>query len=584
MAPAKNVWNALQVSGSLLRAFSLVLFFSFCVNLLILTSPMYMMQVYDRVLVTGQVETLLFLSLIALLALTVLGLLDGVRSYLLTRVGRYLDLTLRTPVLAQAIAQARNGGANQRKVVDDVGTMRNYIGSPAVLPFLDAPWVPFFLVIIATMHPWLGVLGLSSALLLFGMALANDYMARQALRHAAAQQIVATEFANAAIQNSEVIHAMGMQEAIAERYRLQVEQMGEASQRAADVGAAISAASKAVRIAVQSAVLGLGAYLVIKAEMSPGGMIASSIVLGRALAPIEQTIGSWKQFVGARDAYANVKKFLRETPVDTSRIAMTGITGRVSVEALSYQMRGVDRPTLNRINFRIEPGTALALIGPSASGKSTLCRLLVGAVAPTMGNVRLDGADIISLNPRDVRRAVGYLPQNVELFAGTVKENIARLGEVDEDAVIKAARAAGCHDVILRLQHGYETELGPRGMFLSGGQRQRIGLARALYGDPKLLVLDEPNSNLDQEGELALVEALVNAKAAGTSIIVVSHRASLLGPIDKLGVLRDGILEKFGNRDDVLREMQPQPQAQKKPTLVPATAEAGSAANGSAAS
>lgn len=584
MAPANNVWNALQVSGSLSRAFSLVLVFSFCVNLLILTSPMYMMQVYDRVLTTGQVETLGFLSLMALLALTVLGTLDGVRSYLLTRVGRYLDLTLRAPVLAQAIAQARNGGANQRKVVEDVGTMRNYIGSTAVLPFLDAPWVPFFLVIIATMHPWLGVLGLSSAVLLFAMALANDYMARQALRFAAAQQIVATEFANAAIQNSEVIHAMGMQEAIAERYRLQVERMGEASQRAADVGAAISAASKAVRIAVQSAVLGLGAYLVIKAEMSPGGMIASSIVLGRALAPIEQTIGSWKQFVGARDAYANVKKFLIETPVDAGRISMPTITGRISVEGLSYQMRGLDRPTLSRINFRIEPGTALALIGPSASGKSTLCRLLVGAVAPSMGSVRLDGADIISLNPADVRRAVGYLPQNVELFSGSVKDNIARLGDVDDDTVIRAARAAGCHDLILRLQHGYETELGPRGMFLSGGQRQRIGLARALYGDPKLLVLDEPNSNLDQEGELALVEALVKAKAAGTSIIVVSHRASLLGPIDKLGVLRDGVLEKFGNRDDVLRDMQPQPSPQKKPTLVPAIAETAVPAEGSAAS
>jgi ATP-binding cassette subfamily C exporter for protease/lipase len=566
--PIQSLWTQLGVSKGLFNAFGLVLLFSLFVNLLILTSPIYMMQVYDRVLVSSRVETLLFLSAMALVALAVLGMLDGVRGFLLTRVGRYLDLTLRDPVLIHAIAQSRSGGAVQRRLVDDLGVMRNYLGSTAVLPFLDAPWVPFFLIIIALMHPWLGVLAVVSAVLLFGLALANDYMARKALRLANGRQAAATEFSGAAIQNAEVIHAMGMQKAISERYSKHVGEMGEASQKAADVGAAITAASKALRMAVQSAVLGLGAYLVIKAELSPGGMIASSIVLGRALAPIEQTIGSWKQSVLALDAYNNVRKFLSETPTEDERIAAPNLQGRLSVEAVSYQMPGQERATLSRVSFRLDPGTALALVGPSASGKSTLCRLLVGAIAPSAGAVRIDGAAVIGLRPEDVAATVGYLPQNVELFGGTVKDNIARLGQVDDAAVVAAARAAGCHEMILRLEDGYETELGPRGMFLSGGQRQRIGLARALYGNPRLLVLDEPNSNLDQEGEIALVEAIANAKADGASVVVVSHRATLLRPIDKLGVLRDGILEKFGDRDDVLREMAPQPPVQK-PTLVP---------------
>ena len=541
--------------------------FSLFVNLLVLTSPIYMMQVYDRVLVSQQVETLIFLSIIALVALTVLGVLDGVRSYLATRIGRYLDETLRDPVLTQAIAQARSG-SSQRRLVDDMNIMRGYIGSPAILPFLDAPWVPVFLIIITLLHPWLGILAAVAAVVLFSLALANDYMARSALRHAATEQMLSNDFANAAIQNSEVVHAMGMQGDISRRYRVFVDNMGAASQRAADIGAVISTVSKSLRIAVQSAVLGLGAYLVIRAELSPGGMIAASIVLGRALAPIEQTIGSWKQFVGARDSFGRLKEFFEDQPVQSARISLDQITGSLSVEGVSFALRSGDRPILNRVSFSLKPGTALAIVGPSASGKSSLCRLIVGANAPTLGAVRLDGAEIIGLNTDDVRRAVGYLPQSVELFAGTVKENIARLGEPDDEAVISAARMAGCHDLILRLQDGYETELGPRGAFLSGGQRQRIGLARALYGMPKLIVLDEPNSNLDQEGEAALIDSIATAKAAGATVVVVSHRFSLLKPIDMLAVLRDGVLDKFGNRDDVLREMSP--QAASKPTLVAA--------------
>ena len=529
-----------------------------------------MMQVYDRVLVTGQLETLLLLSILAVVALAVFGILDGVRTFLLTRLGRYADESLREPVLSYSLASPTDSKGVPRRALDELSTLRNYLGSPAVLSFIDAPWVPLFTAIIFMMHPWLGVLAMVSVLLLVALSLANDRFSRNQLRRAAERQAAASDFAGQIVQNAEVVRAMGMREAVQGRYRQFIAQHGSASQQAGDVGAIFQSTSKALRIAVQSATLGLGAYLVIRGELTPGGMIAASIILGRALAPVEQGIGSWKQFLAARDAYSSLKEALSDVPAEDDRIALPNLQGRVSVEDVTYRVGDGDAPILKRISFSLEPGTALALVGPSASGKSTLCRLLVGSIMPTLGSVRIDNAEVSSLKSEDARRIIGYLPQNVELFAGTVKENIARLGAVEDEAVIKAARAAGCHDMILRLPAGYETEIGPRGAFLSGGQRQRIGLARALYGNPGVLVLDEPNANLDQEGEVALIEAITKAKAAGATVIVVNHRSTLLQPIDKLGVMRGGLLERFGDRDDVLREMMPQ-RPPVKPTLVQTT-------------
>jgi PrtD family type I secretion system ABC transporter len=382
-------------------------------------------------------------------------------------------------------------------------------------------------------------------------------MSRLPQQMAMARQAAVSEFAGSAIENSEVIHAMGMQADISQRFRTQVEAMGIEAQRAADRGAVITAISKALRVVVQVGVLGIGAYLVTKAELTPGGMIGSSIVLGRALAPVEQSIGSWRQFLNARSAFAEIKAFLSGISADDQRITLPEIEGRLTTEAVTYSHGGADRVVINKVSLALDPGSILAIIGPSASGKSSLCRLLVGAWAPTLGHVRLDGADVHALSLENVREAIGYLPQNVELFAGTVKENIARLGEVDEAAVVAASISAGCHDMILRLQDGYETQLGPQGSFLSGGQRQRIGLARALYGAPSLIVLDEPNANLDQEGETALVAALRDHKERGATIVVVTHRMNLLSPVDKIAVLREGRLERFGDRDEVLRELSP---------------------------
>lgn len=554
---SESVWKKRLIASNIAIALAVVLFFSMLVNVLVLTSPLYMMQVYDRVLGSGQVETLIYLSLIAILAMTTFAFLDAVRGYVLTRLGRYIDVSLRDPVLDHAILQHGSHKAGANRIVEDLGTMRSFIGSPAVLPFVDAPWVPFFIIIMALLHPWLGYLGLGSAILLLGLAIANDLLTRRLVVAANRQQGVATEFADAAIQNAEVILAMGMRDAVATRYRGQVHAMSLASTRAGDIGAVLSSASKAIRMVVQSAALGLGAYLVLRAEMSPGGMIAGSILLGRALAPIEQTIGGWRNVVGAREAYRRVSAFLKAAPEEQDRLSLPAIKGKLSIEGVSYKLPDSDKLVLRGITCTIEAGTTLALVGPSASGKSTLCRLMVGAIKPTIGHVRLDGADIASLSTQDARASVGYLPQNIEIFSGSVRDNIARFADAEDAAVVAAAVAAGCHDLILRLADGYNTELGPRGLFLSGGQRQRIGLARALYGNPRLLVLDEPNSNLDQEGERALMDAITASKQAGTTVIIVSHRTTLLGPVDKIGVLREGLLERFGDRDEILRELQP---------------------------
>ncbi|MEM6666006.1 MAG: type I secretion system permease/ATPase, partial [Pseudomonadota bacterium] len=573
-------WKHIGVAPGLRRAFFYVLIFSLFVNLLIFISPIYMLQIYDRVLITQRTETLLYLTLIAMGGLVVLGMLDGVRGFLLARVGRYMDLTLRDPLLQQTIERTRRDGANRRRLLEDLHTARSFMGSPSVLPLFDAPWVPLFIVAIAMLHPWLGMLAAGSAIFLFLLALLNNRLSVGPLRQAAGQQAQVSDLVNAAIANAEVVQAMGMQDAVSDRHRKQIGEMAKTSQTAVDRTAVISSISKAVRIGVQVAILGLGALLVMRAELTPGGMISASIVLGRALAPIEQSINAWRHFIGARDAYRRVRDFLIEQPVEETRINLPDIRGFVSVDGLSYALPGTQKMVLKRISFRIEPGTCVAMIGPSASGKSTLCRLMVGAWAPSVGHVRLDGADVTTLNPQNVRDAVGYLPQNVELFAGTVRENIARMGPADDDEVIAAAMAAGCHEMILHLPDSYDTQVGSQGMFLSGGQRQRIGLARALFGNPKLIILDEPNSNLDQEGEMALVEAMRQRKADGATIIVVSHRFTILQPVDKIALLRDGALERYDDRDVVLKELAPNAVPQRKqdvpsntPANVPATIE-----------
>jgi PrtD family type I secretion system ABC transporter len=379
-----------------------------------------------------------------------------------------------------------------------------------------------------------------------------------------AGQIANGIFATTALRNADVVHAMGMQPAVVALHDRRQNEINAANQVGAERTAIITGASKAVRIAVQVAILGVGAWLVTLGELTAGGMIAGSIILGRALAPIEQGIGAWRGFTAAREAHGRIVALLKAVPATPEPTALPSPSGRLTVENVSLQLPGQDKPVLRQVSFALQPGSVMAVVGPSAAGKSSLCRLLVGSWRPQAGQVRLDGAELGQWRSEDRCRYIGYLPQSIELFGGTVGANIARLGAADDGAVIDAATRAGCHEMILRLPRGYDTEIGEGGAFLSGGQRQRIGLARALFGQPKLVVLDEPNSNLDQEGESALIAAIAEIKRQGATVVLVSHRFAMMRVVDMIGVLQGGRLEKFGPRDQMLHELQAVPQTARK--------------------
>jgi PrtD family type I secretion system ABC transporter len=355
---------------------------------------------------------------------------------------------------------------------------------------------------------------------------------------------------------------------IAERLDKLGREISDVTQVAGDRTAVISAITKAVRIGIQVAILGVGAYYVTFNELTAGGMIAASIILGRALSPVEQALGAWKSFISARVSYRRLSALIAQAPPLTERTTLPPPTGSLSVENIVYAIPGRQRPVLRNVDFRVQPGTVVALVGPSASGKSTLCKLLVGSWSPSAGNVRLDGADIARMDRDQVGRYIGYMPQSVELFGGTVRENIARLGDATDEEVVAAAQMAGCHDLILSLKDDYETDIGEAGSYLSGGQRQRIALARAVLRKPRLVVLDEPNSNLDNEGEIKLAETIKELKDSGATVIIVSHRAMLFAHVDVIALMRDGVLEKFGPRDAVLAELNKQNRPQRPATPV----------------
>ena len=528
---------------------------SLFLNLLVLVSPLYMFQVFDRVLPSGHVETLVALTLAAGFALLVLGLLEAIRSLALVRIGAWADRELASPVLAASLAETLTGRAIGAQPLRDLAQLRGFIGSDAVVPILDAPWTLVFVAVIWLLHPWLGMLALASAVLLLGLALANELAMRGPLGEAGELWVEAQRRSETALRNGEVVQAMGMLPALARRWQADNERALARHVRASDRGGAIAGAAKSLRLFVQIAILGLGAYLVLQGELTAGGMVAGSILLSRALAPVDQAIGAWRALVGARASYHRLRQLLERHPKTPAGIRLPTPQGRVSVERLAFRPPGSQRLILRGLSFELAPGEVLAVIGPSASGKSTLCRLITGVWPPTSGHVRLDGAEVHAWDRADFGRHVGYLAQDVELFDGTVRDNIARLADAPDQAVIEAAELAGAHGMILRLPQGYATEVGPQGAALSGGQRQWIGLARAMFGAPRLLVLDEPNASLDQIGEAALVDAIGRLKARGATVILVAHRARLLAHADKVLVLHDGIGVLFGPRNLVLARL-----------------------------
>lgn len=530
---------------------------SLCSNLLMLVPALYMLQVYDRVLSSRSVTTLVMLTLLLLLLLALSGAVDGARAKVLQRVGVGLDRQLSARVFDAILRRnLRKPEGNPVQALNDLATVRQFLGGAGIIAFFDAPWVPIFLVVIAMIHPWLGVFALVAGLLIFALALINERVVREPLAEAQRNAMRASSLASGQLRNAEAAEAMGMIPGLQARWANVQDKVLALQALASERASKVSGYSRFTRMAAQSLVLGLGAWLSIDGDITPGGMIAASILLGRGLAPVEQAIAQWRAWLQARDAHARLRDLLSEYPAVPPAMALPVPTGLITVEKVTAIPPGGEVPVLRDLAFRINPGDAVGVVGPSAAGKSSLARLLIGLWAPASGTVRLDAADVSTWNKAELGPHLGYLPQEAELFEGTVADNIARFGAVDANQVVAAAQMAGVHEMVLRLPQGYGTVLGPGTTALSAGQRQRIGLARALYGQPKVVVLDEPNANLDDAGEAALMAALQALKQRGTTVVVVTHRRSVLPVLDKLLCLRDGVLLAYGPRDAVLQALQ----------------------------
>lgn len=533
--------------------------FSFGINLLTLASPIYMMQLFDRVVSSRSADTLVMLTVAFTIALVALAVLDGLRGQVLARLGLWLDDRLAPSViLAGMRATLASAGASRAgEAVRDLGTLRGFLSGPATVPFMDAPWAPLFLAMLFVLHPLLGFIGLASGIILFGLALLNEAATKGPLREANAAGAKSMRTLDAAFRNAEAIEAMGMLEGVISLVQREGDAGKEAQQIAGRRAAIVQAVSKFVRLFVQSAIMGAGAWLVIQDRASPGVMFGASFLIGRALAPVENAIGTWRSVISVRLAYARLQGLLERLPQIEKGMQLPAPQGHLVVERLVFVPPGGEAPTLRGVSFALMPGEVLGIVGPSAAGKTTLARCLTGAWRPSAGNVRLDGADISVWHAADGGEHFGYLPQDVELFAGKVRDNIARLRYADPKAVIDAARLAGLHNTIMHLPKGYDSDIGEGGVKLSGGQRQRVALARALFGKPCLVVLDEPNSSLDAEGEAALVEAIGQLKSRGATVVVIAHRRAILDQADKILVLQEGAVAAFGSRNEVIAKLNP---------------------------
>jgi len=562
------------------KAFRSVGVFSMIINLLMLTGPLYMLQVYDRVLSSRNTYTLLMITIIVVGAYIFLSALEYIRSQVVIRVGSRLDLHMNRRVYTAAFEQnLKNGNGNAGQALSDLTTIRQFVTGNALFSFFDAPWAPIYIAVIFLFNVWLGVFALVGTLILVAMAIINQAVTKKPLAEANQMSVVSGQHATNTLRNAEVIEAMGMLPNLQARwYRLHekfLAQQTEASNKASSV----SAFTRFFRLSLQSLVLGLGALLVLEGQMTAGMMIAGSILLGRALAPVEGLINVWKQWAGVKSAHGRLVKLLEQNPARKSGMELPAPTGKLSFEGVTAAPPGARLPVVRNATFALEPGDILGMIGPSGSGKSTLARLMVGVWPAMGGKVRLDGADVYQWNKDELGPHVGYLPQDIELFAGSISENIARFGSLDAAKVIAASRMAGVHDMILQFPQGYDTVIGDGGAGLSGGQRQRIALARALYGLPALIVLDEPNSNLDESGEEALRQAIAKLKEAKRTVILITHRTSIIAATTKLVLLRDGAVNMFGPTNQVLAAIAQanQRKAGNAPPAPPAVAGPGSA-------
>lgn len=547
------IFNALRAYKGIFKS---VAVFTAVMNILMLVPSIYMLEVYDRVLTSRNEVTLLALSLLMIFLYIIYGMLEGVRGQAVIKVGEALDARLNTQIYTAAFEEnLRQKNINAGLAVNDLTTIRQFVTGSTLFSFFDAPWFPIYLIVIFVFNLWLGVFALISIALLITLAIANELLTNKDLTEASALSNQSSNLATNHLRNSEVIGSMGMLPAMSARWQAIHQQFLSKQSAASHHGVSISSTTRVIRLTLQSLVLGLAAYLVLLNQISPGMMIAASILLGRALAPVEQVIAGWRSFKSAAAAMQRLNKLLENSDSSVDRLKLPAPLGQIQVDNISAGPPGNSNPTIKQISFGLNPGDVLCIIGPSAAGKSTLARVILGIWPTINGTVRIDGADMHQIAREDIGPFIGYLPQDVELFAGTISENIARFNPIDAEKVVEAAQIAGVHDMILRLPQGYETKIGDSGVGLSGGQMQRIGLARALYNNPKLLVLDEPNSNLDENGEVALLRAINTFAARKSTTIVISHKMSMLQVASKILLLNDGQQQAFGPKDKILEAL-----------------------------
>jgi len=562
--PPRTRSELADVLFRLRRSFYALAAFSGVINVMMLTPAIYMLQVYDRALVSRNVTTLGMLTLLVVGLFLLMSALEMTRTRVLIRVGNCLDMDLNRRIFSAAFERnLSRAGGNPAQALQDLAQVRQFLTGNGLFAFFDAPWTPIYLVVCYLIHPWLGLVTMIGSLILVGLAYLTEKATQKPLAEANQAAMTSASYANNNLRNAEVIEAMGMLPSIGKRWYQRHLRILQMQTLASDRAALISSTGRFVRITLQSLILGTGALLAIEGKITPGMMIACSILTGRALGPVEQVIASWKQLLGCRLAWGRLNDLLQDYPQRPPSMSLQRPMGMLAVENVIAGAPGTTTSIVRGVSFSLVPGESLGIIGPSASGKSTLARLLVGVWPAQAGKVRLDGADIFTWNKAELGPWLGYLPQDVELFEGTIAENIARFAEVDSDAVIRAARSSGVHDMILHFPQGYDTRLAADGTPLSGGQKQRIALARALYGEPNLVVLDEPNANLDDVGEKALVDALAELKARGATVILISHRPNVLCAVDKILMLRDGAVQMLGSRDEVFAAL-------RKAAVIPA--------------
>jgi len=539
--------------------------FSAAVNLLMLVPILYMLQVFDRVVSSGSVSTLTMLTLIMVFLLLALGGFEWVRSMILISASNKIEQNLRQRVFDATFKQALYSGgmANGTQPNNDLSQLRQFMTGNGLFAFFDAPWFPIYVAVMFMFHTWFGITAILSGIVMVALAYLTEKATTKRLKDANNEANWVNAQINGSVRNVEVIAAMGMIDNIRQRQQKRADKVLMLQTDASRAAGILSTVSKSFRMIIQSLILGMGALLALRQEISPGMMVAGSLLLGRALAPIDMLVGTWKGFSVARGQYERLGQLLERIPADADSMSLPAPTGQLSAEQIYVTPPGAKAPVVKALSLELQAGETLGIVGPSASGKSTLARALLGIWPTGGGKVRLDGADIFAWDRRELGPHIGYLPQDIELFDGSISENICRFGELDPEQIVEAAQLAGVHELILRLPQGYDTPIGSSGGVLSGGQRQRIGLARAVYGNPKLLILDEPNSNLDDQGEKELVTALQRVKELGCTVIVITHRTMVLMCVDKILVMKDGMAAHFGPRDQVLAALMPQADTRK---------------------